>query len=199
MRNFFAALLILIPSIPSSISAQTDVSIWSRRADNKFVLMPWIVDSSSTIVIDVRYNFDASKTITGFVGKNVRIGSVTLTPALGFMGGEYEAVSVESYLNASFGKISLFLMDQYSKGFGDHYNFTYHWGDLWYYFSSRVQGGMGAQTYWDTLDKEFFVDLGPTIRVVLGKMYFRFWPTFSPVEDQGAKVFLIAGFSGKMW
>lgn len=196
MRYFSILMAILCFGLfPEVVSAQTDASVWIRRSQGETVYMPWVITTTSKFIFDARYNYDQKNTAGLFAGINRKISGVSVMPNVGVLVGDYGAVSAQVYTDWRPGKLTLFTMNQYAWKVGSSdFNFFYHWVDAMYRVHPNLLLGVNEQIYWDTNDRESFLDVGPVARFEFGKTYIKVWPTASPYQGQGKKLILVAGF-----
>jgi len=194
-KAILAALLGIL--LGNALYAQYDLSLWSRRIEGKGYLIPWYMYTGKGICLDLRYNFDAEGSLGAFVGKSFGDEKLLLVPEFGLITGKYRAVSPEFLVIASTKRFQVFAQNQVALGMrgGEmiNHDFVYNWVDWVFNVKEWLALGAGEQVF-----KEFSpgsrtrVDLGPSAKFSIDKMYIRLWPMVSlGPAARGHKAFLM--------
>ena len=159
---------------------QHDFSMWTRSTTGSTVVIPWYMHFGDKFVIDARYNYDAKGTFGGCIGKSFGGKNLSLVPeACGYI-GEVDGFGPELLVMGSKGKTSLFSQNQYVHGMNSRDSFLYHWTDLLLKTNKNLSLGVDWQIFKLTgISAPVAVDVGPAVKVMFGKVYFRIWPCWA--------------------
>lgn len=191
MKKLFLLMLLLVTV--GSVFAQADMSVYYKRAYEDDTFIPWFTYTmKDKVMFDLRYNFDVLKSGGAFVGKSFGNGTISITPEVGFIFGDYNSFSPEFYLSYNKGRFSSFSLWQYSWGFGGHgytnkegittgtrhFDYTYQWSDNQISITKWLSIGIDEQLYREQSHGTWF-DFGPAAKLSFGKLYVKPWLSFS--------------------
>ncbi len=158
-------------------------------------LYPWIFYTGSRVTIDARYNFDQIQTGTVCIGKKFGTDALTVIPEVCGYSGRNNGYGPELWLLSETKKFSMTSYFQYAK-FLDTKSFGYAWMTAELKASKNFQFGIGAESLKEGSRGTISVGLGPSMKVIRGKMYFTLVPLWkvTPAGRGDRTVFLSVGF-----
>lgn len=183
MKKFI--FLIAINTIAISLHAQ-DMSMWASAPTAGPAQSPsyfmWVTHVNKDFSLDVRQGFDAPNTFGGYVGTKP-IGSDTLwiIPEVGGLIGDYKAFGPEFLAGGFHKRLRYFTFHQYVFGVEGSKNFYFTYNQLYLQTTKTIQAGFAGQMFWQAGEKDFpGFDLGPQLRIDIGKMwYLKLWYTWN--------------------
>jgi hypothetical protein len=157
-----------------------DMGMWGGTSNNnkKFTPSSWNMAYWNDNLIEVRYNFDNTNTVSTYYGR--RFGKTTskgadlsITPALGFQfatdGTGYTGVALTTHSIAEIKWFKFYTINQYQvdvSGGDDH--MFYNWIDLTFWVTDWLNFGASDQIFYGD---DFSYDVGPSIGFEVGKFY----------------------------
>ncbi len=167
-------IIALILTIGSLFGQQNDGSMWFRNSKP----IPWYMYVGKKATVDLRYNFDADKTGGACLGKAFGKESLTLIPeACGYI-GETNGYGPELLILSSKGDWFTFSQNQFLQGVGSP-SYLYHWRDIQRKVRKWVSIGGGEQIFKEISSLPGQIDLGPSMKFILGKTYVKIWQAWS--------------------
>ncbi|MDO8470091.1 MAG: hypothetical protein Q7S84_03725 [bacterium] len=198
MKKKLTLLTVLMLTSVAALS-QHDASLYFKETrvngiHGRFDIIPWYMygmTPESPILLDVRYNFDAEKAVTGFIGKTFGGDSFTVTGALGYIGGPtYQGISPEIYFWGRSGDFSFITLIQPSFGVAGYQECFYQWGEWLYAVAPHWDLGLSQQVYRDFLPgAETAIDLGLVLKATYGNLYAKVFAYGSPTQTEFVKVY----------
>lgn len=172
MRSLIFAILIVCSTL---FGQENDLSMWAKNT----AVIPWYLHIDKKVVVDLRYNFDAKRTGGICIGKAIGKESLTLIPeACGYI-GQTNGYGPELLILAGHGKYSVFSQNQFFQAVGGDTSYFYHWTDFQIKVVKGFSAGFGEQICKSINDDPGQIDVGPSVKLAVGKIYFKFWPTWS--------------------
>lgn len=167
--------------------------IWNE----KNITLSWTTFTKNNLSVQIRTGFDAASTVAIVPGRIFKIKKTLIVPECGVLIGDYSSISPEYYIVTSIGKIDCYLFGQYSIGLYKNNSFAYTYNQATYHVK-RCHIGIGGQYHRTTETGAEFMDIGPQVKVLLGKdrdFYIKPWFTIDPLNDWRQKAIIGIGLT----
>jgi hypothetical protein len=147
-----------------------DLQLWSRTTSEGTEIFPWMMFyGKNGLVLDFRHNYDVHNTAGFFIGRQFGGDKFYVIPEIGYLAGEFSGLSPEFYLGAGVGKVSYFSQWQWAQSSKHDLNsWAYQYQEL-LVKAGKISFGAGSQTCWEKNTAPVNTDIGPMIKVELGK------------------------------
>jgi hypothetical protein len=201
MKKFTVILIVLLCFFVQKATAQKniDASVFGihQNWDNKNITLSWTTYTKNKLSVQIRTGFDAANTVAIIPGRIFKIKKTLIVPECGVLVGEYASISPEYYIVTQFRKLDFYLFGQYSIGLYKNNSFAYTYNQATIkYKNCRI--GIGGQYHITTETKSQFMDIGPQVKVLMGKdkdFYIKPWFTFDPINHWRSKAILGIGLT----
>jgi len=200
----FLAALRSLGGIPMTeeTSGKTDQARWEYSVsttvyvplDSQDYANPIITSDHDWFHIEARYNYEALKTGSLFLGYNFSFGEkleIGLTPMLGGVFGNTTGIAPGYTISASYGPIEFFTQGEYLFDTGNSsQNFFYTWSELSCSLTSWFKAGIAIDRT-KTLGTSIDIRRGPLIGFTYKKVDFTtYW--LSPGSTDATFIFAVA-------
>jgi hypothetical protein len=148
------------------------------------------------LAFDARYDFDWPGAPTLLVGKKLKIGNMSVTPVLGYIGGDYAGPTAQVTTWWEGGKNSLFTLNQVAKGGNENPDFALQVSQFRHSLSKNFSVGLDGEIYAEKGAK-LDVQTGPAINVAWGDtgFYTTVWYAMDTGTWENTKTFVGIGRS----
>ncbi len=165
MRKVTVLLVVMmvLGTVQTSFAQSIEVSAWARKNAGKVQSYPWIWAEAKGMVAEARYNFDADKTLTACVGKQIGGDAFNIVPeACGYV-GKSKGYGPEVFVFSDTKHFALDSYVQYAKIInGKSFGYT------WLQATAEVSHfgfGIASQATKEGTHGVVDVDLGPSVKI----------------------------------
>jgi hypothetical protein len=153
--------------------SEFEVSYWQRGSQKS----PWLFYThKSGLVLDARFNLDEEGTAALCVGQEIGSEKFSIVPEFCGYQGQFAGYGPELWVLSETEKVSVTAYIQYAR-FLNTSSYGYAWFQSEYKLTKNVGIGAGGQALKWSKDKTE-VDLGPSLKIWLGKWYINVVPAF---------------------
>lgn len=188
MKNRILTIAFLIVTQATAALAQAGFEQYYYVQNKQPMTMVPIVhvQNSKNWYAEARYNYEAERSFSLYVGKSFSKDSERLsyavTPIAGGVGGEFKGASVGFNAMLEYGKLFFSSQSQYTSSFKDHaQDFLFSWTELGYQPLSWFYLGCTVQHTQYTQSKNYQVEPGVVVGFTLGRWTFPLYG-FNPLS-----------------
>ncbi len=177
----------------SSRDPSSQSETWSSRGstalyalpDARNYLQPTAAADRAALHLEMRYNYEAQNSVSGFVGRNVAFGTsvvLQMTPMLGALAGDTTGIVPALELDLAWKRLEFYTEGEYVIDVTHPSDrFLYSWSETSIWITNRIRTGVVTQrtrAYQAPRDIQRGLLLGATVAKVEATVYF-----FNPNSD----------------
>lgn len=164
------------------------LALWMQQEESGDpYFIPWVYHTNSVFSIEVRHNFDHSRTTGVFFGREIPAGDVTITPMIGQVAGRYNAVSFQTRIVYRDHEDAFRVFSLEQAAVGESLQLRHYMDILTRLERTPIFLGFTGQV---TYMEHTTGNAGPTVLLDLPPLSIRFWPALMTrgVRLEGGKI-----------